>query len=176
MCGGPIASEHGHVVDLHNRALLCTCRPCGLLFTRPESGGGRFRAVPERYLTDPAHPLSVAEWEQLGIPVRAAFFLRGAEGTNAFYPSPAGATECELDLREWAELSESHPLLATAEQDVEAILIRAGEDAVECYLVPIDECYLLVGIVRQYWSGFDGGPEAREHIDAFFARIADAAG
>jgi glycerol-3-phosphate O-acyltransferase len=42
---------------------------------------------------------------------------------------------------------------------------------VECYLVPIDVCYQLVGTVRVYWKGFDGGQEARERIDGFFAGI-----
>ena len=41
----------------------------------------------------------------------------------------------------------------------------------ECFLVPVDACYELVGLVRLYWKGFDGGQEAHEQIDEFFARI-----
>lgn len=175
MCGEAIGQEHGHVVDLHQRSLMCTCRGCSLLFTRPEAGGGRFRAVPRRYLRDARRRLSADEWERLGIPVRTAFFLRSEHGTNAFYPSPAGATECLLDLGLWAELGTAHPLLTMAEPDVEAILAHAGEHGgggAEYYLVPIDECYHLVGLIRLYWTGFDGGPDAAQHIDEFFARIA----
>ena len=172
LCGNPAGERHGHVVDVENRSLMCACRPCFLLFTRPDSGGGRFRAVPERHHHDPAHPLAKAEWERLGIPVGSAFFLRGDDGaTTAFYPSPAGATECLLDLATWAELVAAHPLLRAAVPEVEAVLIRADEDEVECFLVPVDACYQLVGTVRMYWQGFDGGPEARERIEEFFATV-----
>lgn len=178
MCGEATGAMHGHVVDLHNRSLMCVCRPCALLFTRPESGGGRFRAVPQRYLRDPAQPLTPADWERLGIPVQTAFFLRGEHGTAAFYPSPAGPTECLLDLDAWADLAAEHPLLTAAERDVEAILIRCrGNQAadVDCYLVPIDECYHLVGLVRMHWTGFDGGPDAHRHLDEYFDRVASRA-
>jgi hypothetical protein len=46
---------------------------------------------------------------------------------------------------------------------------------VECFLVPIDACYELVGTVRMFWKGFDGGTEARERIEAFFDRLRDRA-
>jgi hypothetical protein len=55
------------------------------------------------------------------------------------------------------------------EADVEALLVRRGRDAsFECFLVPIDSCYELTGIVRRRWRGFDGGEEARRDIDGFF--------
>lgn len=175
LCNQPTGQWHGHVVDIEHRSILCTCRACFLLFTSPEAGGGRYRAVPDRYLRDDERPLTKADWEGLGIPVGAAFLLRGDGGTAAFYPSPAGATECLLNLDAWADLAVAHPLLAAAEPEVEAILIRSTEDRVEAYLVPIDVCYRLVGTVRMYWKGFDGGQEAREHIDEFFAGVRSAA-
>jgi len=169
MCGAPAGPEHGHVVDSEQRSLMCACRACYLLFTRPDAG--RFRSVPDRVLHDPDRPLSTAEWEGLGIPVGTAFFLRTTNGLVGFYPSPAGATECLLDLDAWTRLETAHPLLCAAAADVEAILIRGHDDAVECFLVPIDLCYQLVGLVRLYWKGFDGGQEAHEHIDAFFDEV-----
>lgn len=175
MCGTPVEGRHGHVVDVEHRSLKCTCRACYLLFLPERSGAGRLRAVPERYFHDPSNPLSISDWELLGIPVASAFFLRGDNDVRAFYPSPAGATECLLDLDAWASLGQSHPMLGAAEPEVEAILIRADEAGVECYLVPVDACYQLVGIVRVYWKGFDGGSEAHEHIDEFFAGIAGEA-
>jgi hypothetical protein len=171
MCGNVAGPEHGHVVDVENRALMCSCRACYLLFTSPEAGGRRFRAVPDRYLHDPDRAVTPAEWDALGIPVSSAFVLRGDGGPAAFYPSPAGATECLLDLDAWAQLSVSHPLLAAAQPEVEAILVRGTDEGVESYLVPIDACYQLVGIVRMYWKGFDGGEEAHEQIDRFFTEI-----
>jgi uncharacterized protein DUF5947 len=161
-CGAVAGAAHGHVVDTEKRSLRCACRPCYLLFT-PESG--RYRSVPDRYLTGPR--LSPAEWDGLGIPVGSAFFLRGEHGTAAFYPSPAGATECLLNLDAWQALGEAHPLLAAALDEVEAILVRDGES----FLVPVDACYELVGLVRTCWKGFDGGTEAHERIDEFFASV-----
>jgi hypothetical protein len=38
--------------------------------------------------------------------------------------------------------------------------------------VPIDACYEFVGNLRQLWRGFDGGQEAHEFIDDFFASLA----
>jgi hypothetical protein len=49
---------------------------------------------------------------------------------------------------------------------------RAGE-GFECFLVPIDACYELVGLVRMHWKGFDGGEEAWEAIDGFFDAVRD---
>jgi Family of unknown function (DUF5947) len=183
MCGAALAPTHGHIVDIEHRSLMCACRPCFLLFTPGNAAGGRYRAVPQRYLHDPDNSLTKAEWERVGIPVGSAFFLRSeATGLTGFYPSPAGATQCLLNLDAWTELSVRHPLLAAAEPEVEAILIRASRDdshvapadVVECYLVPIDACYQLVGTVRRYWKGFDGG-EARERIGEFFEEIRERA-
>ena len=58
--------------------------------------------------------------------------------------------------------------------DVEALLACPTSQTPECYLVPIDACYEFVGRLRMLWRGFDGGQQAREFIDDFFAAIADA--
>ena len=57
--------------------------------------------------------------------------------------------------------------------DVEAFLVRIQPDrsGSECYVVPIDVCYELVGRLRQLWRGFDGGQDARDAIDGFFAEV-----
>lgn len=172
MCGAGILESHGHVADLERSALLCTCRPCYLLFTHSQAGRGRYRAVPDRYLSDPQRPLSPAEWEELEIPVGLAFFLLSSQRDQltAFYPSPAGATECTLDLAAWQRLAVGHPLLRAAEPDVEAVLIHRSGDVVEHYLVPIDACYVLAGRMRLLWHGFDGGAEARESIAEFLGQ------
>ena len=193
-CATPVAAEHGHVADLETSTLMCACRACYLLFThsgagqtwqqdpQPEHeqgkriGRARYRSIPDRYRSDPGHPLTLAEWDALEIPVGLAFFLRSSAGgdTTAFYPSPAGATECRLDLDAWGRIAAGHPLLAAAEPDVEAILISRGErdqPGVETFLVPIDACYELAGRMRLEWRGFDGGAEARQSITAFLERV-----
>lgn len=180
MCAAEIPAGHGHLADVEQSTLICACRACYLLFTHSQAGRGRYRAVPDRYRGDPAHPLSVADWNALEIPVGLAFFLRRSAGgeVTGFYPSPAGATECRLDLQAWQRIEGSHPMIAAAEPDVEAVLIYradAGDSRptyrreadVECFLVPIDACYELAGRMRLLWRGFDGGSEARASIAEF---------
>jgi hypothetical protein len=173
MCATEIPAGHGHVADLEQSSLLCTCRACYLLFDRPQAGGGRYRAVPDRYLSDPPRPMTPAEWDELEIPVGLAFFLRSStrDEVAGFYPSPAGATECRLDLGSWARIARAHPLLAAMEPDVEAALISRGDDAVEHFIVPIDACYELAGRMRMLWKGFDGGTEARQSIEEFLGQV-----
>jgi hypothetical protein len=177
MCTTPIPPGHQHVADLEGSSLMCACRACFLLFTNPEAGGGRYRAVPERYLTDPERPLSEVDWDSLEIPVGLAFFLLSSQGgeVTGFYPSPAGATECRLDLQAWDRVAADHPLLGDLAADVEAILISRSDSRVEYFLVPIDACYELAGRMRLHWRGFDGGAEARESITEFLAGVRDRA-
>jgi hypothetical protein len=198
-CATGIPGAHGHVADLEQSSLMCACRACYLLFTASVRGGdppdppgstgsggtplrgaprrrgsARYRSVPDRYLRDPDRRLTAAEWDELQIPVGLAFFLyrsdRGELG--CFYPSPAGATECALDLPAWQRMAAAHPLLGRAEPDVEAVLISQDESAgVEYFIVPIDACYELAGRMRMLWRGFDGGTEARESIAEFLAGV-----
>jgi Family of unknown function (DUF5947) len=175
MCSAPIADEHDHVVDLDQRSLLCTCHGCYLLFTAGGSGGHRYRAVPDRYLAVPDFQLTPAEWDALQIPVSVAFFFVNSslDRVAAFYPGPAGATESLLSLDTWDDVVAANPQLATLVPDVEAFLVRTGrgDDPPECYLVPIDACYELVGHLRRLWRGFDGGREAHDALETFFANV-----
>jgi hypothetical protein len=176
MCAEPIGPEHQHVVDVVGRELMCTCRPCYLLFTAEEAQL-RYRAVPDRYLSLPRFVLGDRQWDELEIPVGLAFFLpNSALGrTVAFYPGPAGATESELPLGAWDAIVAANPMLRLLVPDVEALIVRMpdgrGTEAA-AHLVPVDRCYELVGALRLTWRGFDGGQEARALLDAFFADLA----
>jgi hypothetical protein len=174
LCTEVIADEHGHLVDLHQHALLCCCRPCTLLFTATGAASGRYRAVPDRVLVAPEAALTDGQWDLLQIPVGIAFFFRNSltGRVSAFYPSPAGATESELSLATWEDGLGAGRLAALMEPDIEALLVRRRpEGELDCFLVPIDACYELVGLVRLTWKGFDGGAEAWQAIDGFFAKI-----
>lgn len=195
LCAQLIPDEHNHVVDLESRSLMCACRPCYLVFSPRGSGGNRFRAVPDRFLSFSDFTLSSAQWDAMQIPVGVAFFFMNSSLNHiaAFYPGPAGATESMLSLDSWGEVVATNPALATLQPDVEAFLVRSadrrsvdrqdtvgssvadgsGVDSVqaECFLVPIDVCYELVGELRRLWKGFDGGTEAHAALDAFFDRV-----
>jgi hypothetical protein len=173
LCANEIPAAHSHVADLEHSSLMCACRACYLLFTHSQAGRGKYRAIPDRYLTDPAHPLSVPEWDTLEVPVGLAFFMNDSGQGNiiGFYPSPAGATQCELDLQAWQLLADDHPLLSAMTPDVEAVLISRSESAVEYFVVPIDACYELAGRMRLLWRGFDGGEQAKASIADFLAEV-----
>jgi hypothetical protein len=182
LCATPVPPQHPHLVQVEERRMICACGPCGFLFNNPGAGGGGYRRVPDRYLSDPGFQLTDAQWDALQIPVGMAFFLHNSSQGKiiACYPSPAGATESELGLEAWTAGVGNGTLSSMLEPDVEALLVRrekagAGGDATgapggsaECLLVPIDACYRLVGLVRIHWRGFDGGVEAWREIDAFF--------
>ncbi len=180
LCTEPIGDEHGHIVDVQARSLMCACRGCYLLFTTGGAGGGHFKAVPDRVVAFPDLAFSPAQWDALQIPVSVAFFFVNSnlDRVCAFYPGPAGATESLLSLDTWNQIVAANPALAPIEPDVEAFLVRADarrEAPPECYLVPIDWCYELVGQLRQGWRGFDGGQEAHQALDDFFARVRERA-
>jgi len=189
LCATDIPAEHGHIADIDAASLLCACRACYLLFTQG-SRTAKYVAVPDRYLADPARPMPPAILDELEIPVGLAFFLRTARSggeLTGFYPSPAGVTECQLDLRVWERLEADFPLLREPAGDVEAVLIsrvgdrgfRGGADGaasgVEYFLVPVDACYELAGRMRMDWRGFDGGSEARQNIATFLATVRERA-
>jgi hypothetical protein len=176
MCSELIADEHQHVVNVAGRQLMCVCRACYLLFTDTDAQL-RYRAVPDRYLAFPDFALDRRVWSALQIPVGMAFFFRNSElgRTVAFYPGPAGATESELDLDAWNAIGGADPRVGLLTDDVEALLVRVPDTEnaqPQSYLVPIDACYEFVGRLRMLWRGFDGGQQARQFIDDFFAQIA----
>jgi hypothetical protein len=183
LCATPVPAQHPHLVQVAERRMLCACGPCGFLFDNPGAGGGGYRRVPDRYLSDPDFRLTDAQWDELQIPVGMAFFLHNcAQGkVIACYPGPAGATESELGLEAWAAGLGAGRLAAELEPDVEALLVRrdkAGSGAAgsaEGLLVPIDACYRLVGLVKLHWRGFDGGAEAWHEIDGFFDALREQA-
>ncbi|WTG93948.1 DUF5947 family protein [Kitasatospora sp. NBC_01560] len=177
-CGQHVPAVHRHLVDTEEQQLTCVCTACRLLFQQPGAAGGRYRAVPDRHLADPDHRFGEAQWAALGIPVGTAFVFRNSRQDRLvlLYPGPGGATESEPDEAAWQAALGGSRLAAELEPDVEALLLRRPSDgAVQCFLVPIDSCYELVGRLRRCWKGFDGGSEARAELDAFFARVSGQA-
>jgi hypothetical protein len=173
LCGQEVPADHRHVLDLESRQLLCACKACSLLFDRAAAGGGHFRLIPDRRLGISDFELAEEDWEQLSIPVDMAFFFRRSRGARvqAFYPSPMGATESALSLEAWDRVEEANPVLGEMEPDVEALLVNRARGARRYWLVPIDECYGLVGLIRMRWKGLTGGKEVWTEIDRFFGEL-----
>ena len=173
MCREVLDGRHGHVVEMEKRSIVCACRACYLLFLSEGAASGKYRSVPERVRHDPDTPLDEQDWNELQIPVAMAFFfINSALGrVVAGYPSPGGMTECELDLAAWDRLVAAYPLFTAMTPDVEAVLVHHAEPGSEVFLLPIDQCYALVGELRLRWQGFDGGAEAHAALAAFLAGL-----
>jgi Family of unknown function (DUF5947) len=170
LCSVSIPQDHRHVLDLQASGVLCACVACSLLFEREEAGLGRYRLVPSRRLRLEADPLFGA----LDVPVGLAFFVKSsAEGrVVANYPSPMGATRWDLDVRVWDALEARHPEVRQMAPDVEALLVNTARGADERWLVPIDDCYRLVALIRREWRGLSGGGTVWPEIERFFAELA----
>ncbi len=147
---------------------MCACRACYLLFTQPGAARGRYRAVPDRYLTDPDHPLDGSEWDALEIPVGLAFFLHNSRAGDGhrLLPEPGGRDRVPAGPRRpGTELAADAPAARrgrTRRRGHPDHPLGLAGDGVECFVVPIDACYELAGRMRLHWRGFDGGAEARQ--------------
>jgi hypothetical protein len=178
MCSAEIAADHRHLLDLSRNTLICVCRPCSILFGDPGSGSGKYKLVSSRYLFLPDFQMTDEQWEDLTIPVNMVYMFHSTPANHvvAFYPSPAGAMESMLSLEGWDALVSNNPILNDLEPDVEALLInrvqnRGGDSYCEHYVVPIDACYELVGLIRLKWKGLSGGEEVWKAIGDYFTGL-----
>lgn len=175
LCSAPLAPVHEHLLDPKTRTLFCACPSCAILFSTPAS---KYRRVPRevRLLRD--FQLADALWEDLAVPINMVYFHRdSADGRpKASYPSPAGATESLLPLQAWQDLEAANPILDSMEPDVEALLVnrlglRSGNQEAEYFLLPIDECFKLVGLIRTHWRGLSGGTEVWRELEQYFLAL-----
>jgi hypothetical protein len=174
ICGMPISDDHRHLLELNERRILCACEPCLAM----KSGLENYCPVSTRtlWLDDFVFPDEL--WAAFQLPVGLAFFMRST-GTNsvvALYPSPAGATECELHLESWDKLVELNPILRDLEADAEALVVNRMVGAHQHAIVPIDECYRLVGLIKSTWEGISGGNAIQDAVPKFFEYVRHKAG
>jgi hypothetical protein len=173
LCGTVMAPDHRHLLHLTERRILCVCESCLAL----RGGDAEYRPTGTRvaWLADLELPDEL--WATFSIPIGLAFFLRSSVtgGVVAFYPSPAGATESELDMEAWEELVRANPILASLENDAEALVVNRLAQPNEHAIAPIDECYRLVGMIKISWQGVSGGSGPEEAIASFFAELRERA-
>ncbi len=172
-CSKPIPSDHKHFADLKNMKFMCSCEMCAVL----QAEKGKYQPLPERYLYLKDFSLPEEIWLQLKIPVNMAFIVYNSEREQpiAFYPSPAGATESELYLESWSTLKQKNPILNDMEADLEGFMINRLDQPHEHFIVPIDYCYKLIGLIRVTWQGMHGGKEMQESVSQFFNELKEKA-
>jgi len=176
VCTAPLRSVHGHLLETATRTLRCACPACaGLLADTP---GARWRRVSHRVTKLVGVRLTDEDWAAVGAPVDLAFFVQvGASHRVVMrYPSPGGPVEAMVEPAAWGTVVAANPALSDLRADVEALLVNRTATRREYYVVSIDECYRLVGLLRRHWRGFSGGPEVQERIAEFFASLDDVGG
>ena len=169
LCGLTLAPKHRHLLHLDERRILCACETCWATRT----GDPEFRPVGNRTLVLEGFSLSDEEWASFEIPIALAFFMVSTVtgGVVGLYPSPAGATECELDLEAWERLCAANPVLETLEADAEALVINRMAEPPQHAIVPIDRAYELVGVIKASWEGISGGAATERAVEGYFAAL-----
>jgi len=114
-----------------------------------------------------------AQWEALAIPIGMAFLFYSSLDNKvvALYPSPGGPIESLLPLQSWEEIANDNPQVREMKPDVEGLLIHRIRSARDYYLIPIDECFKLVGIIRTHWKGISGGYTVWEQVATFLSAL-----
>lgn len=169
LCAAPVAEEHPHLFESAADEVRCVCGPCSVLFSEQGAGGGRYRPVPRRRVR-----LEPVDTAALGVPVGLVFFVPRTDGTvTAQGPSPAGAMRWEVDSGAWHGLAATCPQLASVVPDVEALLINTVRGQQEHWIVPVDDCFRMVALVRAEWQGLSGGGRVWPAVERFFAELTE---
>jgi hypothetical protein len=169
LCNTTLPADHRHMLHLVDRRIVCTCEACWAL----HSGDAEYRPTGKRTLWLDDFNCNDEIWATFQIPIGLAFFMRSTvtDSVVAFYPSPAGATESELTLESWEALVGANPLLDQLEADAEALVVNRLSEPAQYAIVPIDQCYALVGLIRSRWEGISGGGALLQAVPEFFATI-----
>ncbi|MGW3116443.1 DUF5947 family protein [Streptomyces sp. NPDC001107] len=164
LCAAPVPDEHRHLYDNADEEVRCACGPCSVLFADGGAGDGHYRLVPRRRIRLPR-----VDTEILGVPVGLVFFVPRTDGTvTAEGPSPAGAMRWEVDAAAWQRLTTVCPQLASVEPDVEALLVNTVHGLDHHWIVPVDDCYRMIAVVRREWRGLSGGGRIWPAVERFF--------
>ncbi|HET7327819.1 MAG TPA: DUF5947 family protein [Nocardioidaceae bacterium] len=169
LCSVLVPAGHRHLVDTGRAEVLCVCQACSLLFDREAASRGHYRLIPTRRVR-----LGAVSTKALGVPVGLAFFVPQPDGVVvAHYPSPAGATQWEVDDEAWRDVVARCPLLNGLQPDLEALLVNTARGQQQHWLVPVDDCFRLVAVVRREWKGLSGGSRVWPEIEQFFSELSE---
>jgi hypothetical protein len=173
LCPIGLGADHRHLLHLDERRIICVCETCWSM----RSGDPEFRPAGGRTIWLDDFDLSDEMWASFQIPIGLTFMMRSSvSGTIiALYPSPAGATECELDLESWDQLRALNPVLDRLEPDAEALIVNRLAEPPEYVIAPIDQCYRLVGLIKARWEGISGGNAVRDSVTEYFGGLREKA-
>jgi hypothetical protein len=175
LCSVGLRPDHPHLIEVAQRKLLCTCDACAILFS---GQGVKFKRVPRRVRSLPGFQSERRRVERFDGSHQHGFLLpkQPGESRDRALSQPRGCDRIVLSLESWNDIVARNPILNEMESDVEGLLVNRlgysrGYFAAEYYLLPIDECYKLVGLIRMHWKGLSGGTEVWKELGEFFAAL-----
>ncbi|MEV5953303.1 DUF5947 family protein [Streptomyces sp. NPDC051987] len=173
LCAEPLSEGHPHLYDTGPGEVRCACRACSVLFdgTRQGAGAGegRLRLIPTRRVRLPE-----VDTAALGVPVGLVFFVPRADGSvTAEGPSPAGAMRWEVAATAWQRAVAGCPALGTMTPDVEALLVNTVHGLDHHWIVPVDDCFRMLAVVRREWRGLSGGGRMWPAVERFFEELTE---
>ncbi len=65
-------------------------------------------------------------------------------------------------MEAWAALVAANPVLEELDPDAEALVVNRLSDPPQYAILPIDQCYGLVGLIKSRWEGISGGDGHRD--------------
>jgi hypothetical protein len=167
LCSESIPSPHRHLLESATRHIVCVCQACAILFSQRAASVGKYRLVPDRRLRLEGFDIGDTEWLALRVPVGLCFLVVRDGSLAAFYPSQTGATEALID----EDVLDRYGVRSWLEPEVEALLVNRARGARDYFIVPIDTCFSLVGLIRLRWRGLSGGTEVWTEIGRFFESL-----
>jgi Family of unknown function (DUF5947) len=173
LCAEPLSEDHPHLYDTGRAEVRCACRACSVLFADARrgtgAGEGQFRLIPTRRVRLPK-----VDTAALGVPVGLVFFVPRADGSvTAEGPSPAGAMRWEVAAAAWQRAVAGCPPLAGMTPDVEALLVNTVHGLDHHWIVPVDDCFRMLAVVRREWRGLSGGGRMWPAVERFFEELTE---
>lgn len=169
-CNADVGESHQHLMCLATRKLECVCDACALLLDGQHQ---KYRRVPRRIRFLREFNMTDEQWNGFNVPIGMAFFSYNSAGNRvtATYVSPAGPVESQLTFEVWDELASTNAPIRTMEPDVEGLLVYRVGNSREHFIIPIDECFKLIAIIRLKWRGLSGGTEVWAEIGRFLDEL-----
>jgi hypothetical protein len=173
LCDACLGEIHQHLLERPSRKLECVCDVCANLGNDSNS---KYWLVPQRVISLPKFQMTDSEWYSLMTPTGIAYLVPNSTlgRVVVLCPSPLGPMESLLPADAWNAIAGKNPILRTMKSDVEGLLVCRAGSVREHYVIPIDECFTLVGIVRRKWKGASGGTLAWWEIERFFEKLRNA--
>jgi hypothetical protein len=154
---------------------VCVCPACAASYASQDDRS--LRPVPRVARELLNFHMTPVQWGALGLPVNLAFCYWSSldGGPVALHPGRDRASETRLPDEPWLDIVSDNPVLRKMAPDVEGLIVHREPTSRHprpvYVVVPIDAGYQLIGILRAYWQGDDGGDAVWPEVDGFLRRV-----